>query len=166
MEKEFISILNENAGILYKVCNLWCDEPEDRRDLFQEIVLQLWKAWPSFRKESKVSTWMYRIGLNTAISVFRKKSKGLFTVSLSVGAFEIPDPAKFSAENENISALHKAIATLSSVEKAIIMLYLEEKTYREIAEITGISKENVGVKLNRIKSKPEVILKPISHELR
>lgn len=166
MEKEFVILLNQNAGILYKVCNLYCDVPEDRSDLFQEIVLQLWKAFPSFRKESKVSTWMYRIALNTAISGFRKRSKGFLQISLSDGGFEIPDPARTSFEDENITALYKAIAQLSSVEKAIIMLYLEESSYQEIADITGISKSYVGVKLNRIKSKLEVILKPISHELR
>lgn len=166
MEKEFISILNQNAHILYKVCNLYCDVPEDRSDLFQEVVLQLWKAFPNFRKEAKISTWMYRIALNTAISNFRKRSKGFLKVSLSEGGFEIPDPSQLSAENENVAALYKAIAQLSSVEKAVIMLFLEEKSYQEIAEIMGISKSNVGVKLNRIKSKLEVLLKPVSHELR
>lgn len=166
MEKDFISILNQNAPILYKVCNLYCEIPEDRADLFQEIVLQLWKAFPNFRKEAKVSTWMYRIALNTAISNFRKKPKGVFKVSLSDAGFEIPDPVKHFSENDNITVLYKAIAQLNALEKAMIMLFLEEKSYQEIAEITGLSKTNVGVKLNRIKNKLEVIIKPISHELR
>lgn len=153
MEKEFISLINQHAGIIYKVCNLYLQETEDKRDLFQEIVLQLWRAFPNFRREAQPSTWMYRIALNTAISNFRKQAKGISANSLSDAAFQIPDPLQFSPENENISILHRAIGLLSTIEKAIILLYLEEKTYEEIAEVTGISKSNVGVSLSRIKSK-------------
>lgn len=166
MEKEFIRLINQHAGILYKVCNMYLQEAEDKRDLFQEIVLQLWKAFPNFRQEAQPSTWMYRVALNTAISNFRKKSKGFFVTSLSEAELQIPDPQQFSLEDDNIGILHRAIAQLSPIEKAIILLYLEEKTYEEIAEVIGISKSNVGVSLSRIKIKLEKILKTLSYELR
>ena len=159
MEKEFTELVNRHAGILFKICNLYCKEAEDRKDLFQEMVLQLWKAFPGFRQESTVSTWMYRISLNTAISNFRHQKRRLFNTPLPEMAFEIPDPGQFSAANEKIAALHGAISNLSTIEKAVIMLYLEEKSYEEMAHILGISKTNVGVKLNRIKSKLEIQLK-------
>jgi RNA polymerase sigma factor (sigma-70 family) len=164
VEKAFIRLINQHRGILYKVCNLYLQEAEDKRDLFQEIVLQLWKAFPSFRQEAQASTWMYRVALNTAISNFRQKSKGLFTLSLSDADFQIPDPQQFAPADENIGILHQAINRLSPVQKAIILLYLEEKTYEEIAEVIGISKSNVGVSLSRIKVKLEKILKNLSYE--
>ena len=166
MEKEFIRLINQHSGILYKVCNLYLQEAEDKRDLFQEIVLQLWKAFPNFRQEAQPSTWMYRIALNTAISNFRKKSKGFFTQSLSDDELQIPDPQQFSVGDDNIGILHRAIAQLSPIEKAIILLYLEEKSYEEIAEVIGITKSNVGVSLSRIKIKLEKILKSLPYELR
>ncbi|CAN5819980.1 RNA polymerase sigma factor [soil metagenome] len=166
MEKEFIRLINQHPGILYKVCNLYLQEAEDKRDLFQEIVLQLWKAFPNFRQEAQPSTWMYRVALNTAISNFRKKSKGFFATSLSEAELQIPDPQQFSLGDDNIGILHRAIAQLSPVEKAIILLYLEEKTYGEMAEVIGITKSNVGVSLSRIKTKLEKILKSLPYEFR
>ena len=164
MEKEFIHLINSHRGLLYKICNLYCDEAEDRKDLFQEIVLQLWKAYPNFRKESSISTWMYRIGLNTAISNFRKASKGIFQTSMQDEVFQVPDPDHFTQDNGRIAVLHQAIGKLNTIEKAVIMLYLEEKSYEEMAAILGISKSNVGVKLNRIKSNLEKTIKTHHYE--
>ncbi|HYG38558.1 MAG TPA: sigma-70 family RNA polymerase sigma factor [Cytophagales bacterium] len=164
MEKEFVDLINSHSRLLYKICNLYCDEAEDRKDMFQEIVLQLWKAFPSFRNESSVSTWMYRIGLNTAVSNFRKVSKGVFKTSISDAVFQVPNPGDFYPESDQIIALHKAISELNTIEKAVVMLYLEEKSYEEIAEILGITKSNVGVKLLRIKGKLEKTLKTYSYE--
>ena len=164
MEKEFVNLITNHAGLIYKICNIYCNDPEDKKDMFQEIVLQLWKAFPSFRKEAAAGTWMYRVGLNTAISNYRKTSQGLFKTALSKAVFQVPDPAQLSIEGDNIASLHKAIATLNNIEKAIVMLYLEEKSYEEIAAIIGITKSNVGVKLSRIKSKLEKILKHYKYE--
>ncbi len=159
MEKDFVEMINVHRGIIYKVCNLYCHDEEDKKDLFQEIVLQLWKAFPSFRKEALNTSWMYRVALNTAISNFRKESKKPDRKSISDAEFQIPD-INFSAdENEKLHLLKQAIEKLSEIEKAIIMLYLEDKSYDEIAEIIGISHSNVGVRLNRIKSKLEKIIK-------
>ena len=159
MEQQFIGMLNKHRGIIYKVCNLYCDDTEDRRDLFQEIVLQLWRSFPSFRNDSSPSTWMYRIGLNTAITNFRKDSKRPERIAISERELQIPDMTYLSEKSENINLLKQAMECLNHIEKAIMMLYLEEKSYEEISEIVGISRSNVGVKINRIKTKLETIIK-------
>ena len=151
MDKEFIDILNSHRGLLYKVCNLYCADREDRKDLFQEIVLQIWKSWGSFRHESKLSTWMYRIALNTAITHFRKEKRSGNPVSIT--EIEIPDINDSEEREESLKELWTAIDHLDKVDKSLILLYLEEKSYEEISEITGFSKSNVGVRLNRIKTK-------------
>ncbi len=159
MEKNFVSMINTHRGIIYKVCNLYCNDEEDKKDLFQEIVLQLWKAFPSFRNEALNTSWMYRVALNTAISNFRKESKKPDRKLISDADFQIPDINFYADENEHLNALKQAIEKLSEIEKALIMLYLEDKSYDEIAEIIGISNSNVGVRLNRIKTKLEKIIK-------
>jgi RNA polymerase sigma-70 factor (ECF subfamily) len=164
MEEEFTALINKHRGIIYKVCNLYLSDNEDKRDLFQEIVLQLWKSFQSFRNESQRSTWMYRVALNTAISNFRTESRKPERRSLTDDEFEIPDISDLSEQSERIHMLKHAIDQLTQVEKAIIMLYLEEKTYEEIAEIMGITRSNTGVKLNRIKSKLELIIKKNNDE--
>jgi len=164
MESKFIEMIKTHQGILYKVSNLYCDDEEDRKDLFQEIVLQLWKSFPNFRKDSECSTWMYRVALNTAISNFRRERKRPQRRSISENEFQIPDFTDFPEESENLSLLKRAINQLTRIEKAIIMLYLEEKTYQEISEIIGITRANVGVRLNRIKLKLEKIIKSRNHE--
>jgi RNA polymerase sigma-70 factor (ECF subfamily) len=164
MEKEFAAFINKHRRIIYKVCNLYISDTEDRKDLFQEIVLQLWKSFPGFRNESQRSTWMYRVALNTAISNFRKESRKPERLALSDREFEMPDLSNVSDQNERIQMLQQAIAQLTDIEKAIIMLYLEEKTYDEISEIMGITRTNTGVKINRIKSKLELIIKKNNYE--
>ncbi|WP_111630503.1 RNA polymerase sigma factor [Larkinella arboricola] len=158
MEKEFVSLLNRHPGILYKVCSLYCKEPADREDLFQEIVLQLWRAYPGFKNESSVTTWMYRIALNTAISNFRRKAVKVQGVPFSENELQIPD-LREDTTDEEVRALYGAIEQLSPIEKAVITLYLDDRSYDEIATIIGITKTNVGVKLNRIKAKLERLLK-------
>lgn len=163
MKDEFIEMINQHRGILFKVSNLYCDAEEDRKDLFQEMVLQLWKAYPRFRAESAQSTWMYRIALNTSITRLRKEKREPGRRSLVDADFEIPDFVSGTDLNGDLTLLKQAIEQLNEIEKAIIMLYLEEKSYQEISEIMGITKSNVGVKLNRIKSKLEKIIKKDSH---
>jgi RNA polymerase sigma-70 factor (ECF subfamily) len=159
MEKAFLDMINAHRGIIYKVCNLYCSNNEDRKDLFQEIVLQLWKSFGRFRNESLLSTWMYRVALNTAISNFRKEKRKPESKSISVAEFQIPDIDEFSKEMENLGLLKNAINQLTEIEKAVIMLHLDERSYEEISEIVGITKSNVGVRLNRIKTKLETIIK-------
>lgn len=153
MEKEFLKIIQKNQGIIHKVCNIYCDFEEDRNDLFQEIVAQLWKSYPSFREESKFSTWMYRVALNTAITSFKKNKRRPDQSSLSYDNFQIADEKYDTETEENIKQLHRAVSQLTGVEKSIVLLYLENKKYEEIAEITGITQNYVRVKMNRIKKK-------------
>ena len=158
MEQKFVQIINQNQGILHKVCRIYCNNQDDHNDSFQEITLQLWKAFPSFRSEAKISTWMYRIALNTAISGIRKKK--IQTTALENINFQPVDFNDTSTE-DNMLLLYKAIAYLSDVEKSIVLLYLEEKPYDEIAEITGITANYVAVKMNRIKEKLRTLLKTV-----
>ena len=153
MEKEFLQIIQKNQGIIHKVCNLYCDSQEDRNDLFQEVVAQLWKSFPSFRKESKVTTWMYRVALNTAITSFKKSKRRPDQSSLTYENFQLEDEGYDTETEENIKMLHAAVSQLTGVEKSIILLYLENRKYEEIAEITGITQNYVRVKMNRIKKK-------------
>lgn len=153
MEKEFVQIISQNQGIIHKVCSIYCDSEEDRRDLFQEILAQLWKSFPSFRSESKFSTWMYRVALNTAITSFKKSKRQPDKSGIDVANFQLAVEEYDHETEEQIKLLHKAIANLSGIEKSIVLLYLENKKYEEIAEITGITQNYVRVKMNRIKTK-------------
>lgn len=153
MEKEFLQIIQKNQGIVHKVCNIYCDTEEDRHDLFQEIVAQLWRSFPTFRKESKVSTWMYRVALNTAITTFKKSKRRPDQNRLTYDNFQIEDEAYDAEVEEQIKSLHKAVNNLTGIEKSIVLLFLENKKYEEIAEITGITQNYVRVKMNRIKKK-------------
>lgn len=153
MEKEFLEIIQKNQGIIHKVCNMYCDSQEDRNDLFQEIIAQLWKSYPSFRQESKVTTWMYRVALNTAITSFKKSKRRPDQNRLTYENFQLANDEYDSETEENIKLLHAAVSQLTGVEKSIILLYLENKKYEEIAEITGITQNYVRVKMNRIKKK-------------
>ena len=159
-EKEFSRLIYDNQGIIRKVCSIYGRSESEREDLAQEIMIRLWKGLPAFRKESKISTWIYRIALNTAISQQRTLRRRIRLESLPEEP--LPDPTPSSAgEEEQVKALYRGIDRLKPLEKAIILLYLEEKSYQEIAEITGLSKSNVSVKLVRIKAKLEKIVQNI-----
>src|SRR4051794_4914546 len=126
---EFIKLLDQHQNIIHKVCNLYMDNVTDKEDLFQEITLQAWNGYKNFRNESKFSTWLYRVALNTAISYFRKeKNKTSFHP-----ADELPDrPDEKENTEEQMNAMYTAIGTLSKIDKALIMLYLEDYSYDEI----------------------------------
>jgi RNA polymerase sigma-70 factor (ECF subfamily) len=126
---------------------------EDRNDLFQEIVVQLWKSFPTFQNRSKFSTWMYRVALNTAITSFKKAKRRPDQSRLTYDNFQIEDDGYDTETEENIKQLHRAVAQLTGVEKSIVLLFFENKKYEEIAEITGITQNYVRVKMNRIKKK-------------
>ena len=158
-EQEFLLLVNQNQGIIRKVCHLYGRNDADKEDLYQEIVIQLWKSFSSFRGEAKFSTWMYRIALNTAISNLRKQSR---KVELSFPEFipkEIADTEEEKIKEEKLKEMYAAISRLTEVEKAIVMLYLEDKTYDEMEEILGISSGTLRVKMNRIKDKLRTLTK-------
>ncbi|MBA4258291.1 MAG: RNA polymerase subunit sigma-70 [Chitinophaga sp.] len=151
-DKTFIQLLNQHQKIIHKVCNLYLNWQEDKEDLFQEITLQAWKAYGQFRGDAKFSTWLYRVALNTAITFFRKDKKKDFIDSVA----DLPENIDFAERDsieEKTQAMYKAIASLSKIDKAIVMLYLEDYSYAEISEIIGITANNIAVKMNRIKVK-------------
>ena len=156
MEDRFIEILNLHRGLIYKVCNLYCSDPEDRKDLFQEIVLQVWKSLGSFRQQSSLTTWMYRIALNTAITHLLKEKRSPMQVSLT--SIDIPDIAEDGGKEEMLTELFIAIERLDKIDKSIVLLYLEKKSHEEISEITGLTRSNVAVRFSRIKSKLSNVL--------
>jgi RNA polymerase sigma factor (sigma-70 family) len=156
MQKAFLKIVDENQGIIYKVCKMYRDSIEDQEDLYQEIVLQLWKSYSKFRNDSKVSSWMYRIALNTAIATFRKNKIELEFIETIPKDYHSNYTEELSNNEER---LFEAIRTLDKAERALIALYLEDYSHREIAKITGITKNYVGVKISRIKEKLKNILK-------
>lgn len=158
MEKEFLQIITENQGIIHKVCSIYCDLEEDRRDLFQEILVQLWKSYPSFRSESKFSTWMYRVALNTAITSFKKDKRQPDKSGVSYENLQLAEELYDSGAEDQIKMLNQAVSQLTGIEKSIILLFLEDKKYEEIAEITGITQNYVRVKMNRIKKKLKLLM--------
>lgn len=160
-EQEFGRLIHEHQGIIHKVCRVYGRTKTEREDLFQEILIRLWKGLPSFREEAKLSTWLYRVALNTAISEQRKWKRRIRFDPLPEQPLPSPDTAASEEEGAQIDALYRGIEQLKPVEKAIILLYLEEKSYQEIAEITGLSKSNVSVRLVRIRRKLETIVQSI-----
>ncbi len=153
LEIEFSKRIEESQGIIHKVCRMYCDNEEHRKDLFQEILIQLWKSYPSFKGDSKFSTWMYRVAINVAIQDLRKtkKKQQLFFQTNQFKDASVEQ--KSEAIDEKLKLMHVAISGLNKVEKAIVMLHLEEKSNEEIADIVGITQNYVRVKMNRIKTK-------------
>lgn len=158
-EKEFIELINQHQGLIHKVCIMYENDSDVRNDLFQEIVFQLWKSYKTFRGEAKITTWMYRIALNTAISGFRKQSRIVKTEDLKELHFNISDHWADEREEE-LQRLQTAIRQLSEIERAMIMMALEEVPYEEIAETIGITQNNVRVRMNRIREKLKKIMRP------
>jgi len=153
-KEEFVVLLEENKGIIHKISLLYTRNPADKADLFQEICMQLWRSYKTFRNDSQFSTWLYRVALNTAISQVRKKK------TLDKDEYiNLYYNSSVSESTDKTRLLFKAIAHLNKIDRALILLWMEEKKYEEIADILGISKSNVSVKLVRIKEKLSEIIK-------
>ncbi|WP_157807238.1 RNA polymerase sigma factor [Hymenobacter chitinivorans] len=148
-----MAVLNANQGILHRMCRLYCQEAEERQDLYQEIVLQLWRAFPRYEPTAKVSTWLYRIALNVAISNLRQRTRRPAPERLGDEPPEVALPPEPGPDADDLAQLYRAIERLSDVEKAFILLYLEERTYEEMADILGITQNNVRVKMHRVQDK-------------
>ena len=159
-EEQFIKEVTESQGIIHKVCGIYCDDEEHRKDLFQEILIQLWKSYSSFKGNSKFSTWMYRVSLNVALQHLRKSKRNPKEVVLQSSFDNIPETFSNDTYEEETDLLRTAISHLNEIEKAIIMLHLEEKSNEEIAQIIGITQNYVRVKMNRIKVKLKKIVNP------
>lgn len=154
-KEQFIDILNEHKRLLYKVTYSYCRNSDDRKDLEQEIIIQLWKSLKNYNQEFKFSTWIYKIALNVAISHYRKDVKRKATNEpYNEAIFQIAAEEDCTEAYVNKSELlYKFINKLDELNKAIIILYLEDKSYKEISEIIGLTETNVGTKINRIKRK-------------
>ena len=148
-EQEFAEIVREHQGLLIKVSRMYTNTLEDQEDLFQEIVLQLWRSYDSFQGQSKLSTWMYRVALNTSITIFRKKTRSPHLEDLSENYYRIAEQVE--PDNEQVAMLYRVIKTLPEVERAVVMMYLDDLPYRDIAANLGISEGNARVKMNRLK---------------
>ena len=142
--------MEQHKQIIYKVCFMYASDDETVNDLFQEVTLNLWKSFSRFRGDSKVTTWVYRIAVNTCISWLRVSGKRIKTVPLT---FSMTELLSDEQEKENLRELYALINRLGKLERALILLWLEERSYEEIAEILDISVSNVGVRINRIKAK-------------
>lgn len=163
-KEEFLSLITEHQDLIRKVAAMYYKNRADQEDAFQEILVNLWKAYPTFRGESKITTWMYRVALNTVISGFRKASNRVQRNRSDVNiSDELIKPERDQVSNEDIDVLYQSIERLTDIEKAVIMLYMEEKTYEDIAEIMGMTRTNVGVKINRIKKKLQKLYKELAN---
>ena len=160
LKHKFVTDLEKNQNIVHKVCRLYTNNQDAHNDLFQEISIQLWRAYPKFRGDSKFSTWMYRIAINTAITLYRKSKRRIRTQDFDTVLFKIQSNEYDDTEEEQLRLMYEAVKQLSDIEKALVFLYLEEKNYKEIAETMGISEVNARVKMNRVKNKLKKILNP------
>jgi len=151
VQKDFLEIIDANKRIIFKICNSYCRNAVDREDLAQEIIFQLWKSWDRYDSNFKLSTWMYRIALNVAISFYRKEGKSTETVLMGDQLIEVAEEKLEEGLEKNLSALQQFINDLKPLDKALIILYLEEKSHKEIADIMGITTTNVATKVGRIK---------------
>ena len=160
LEHLFVTELEQNQNIVHKVCRLYTNDSDSHNDLFQEITIQLWKAYPKFRGEAKFSTWMYRVALNTDITLYRKSKTSIATQDFETLDYKIKSEEYNDEEEQQLTLLYSAIKELNDIEKALVFLYLEDKDYREISETLGISEVNARVKMNRVKTKLKTILNP------
>lgn len=150
-QDRFLDRVHEHQGIVRRVCSLYAVNRDERDDLYQEIVLQLWRAFPGFRGDSKFSTWMYRVALNTAL-LSRRRGAHRVRTTTDVDLADAPAAAP-ERDDDDVRALYAAIRTLPTLDRAIVLLYLEQHSHDEIAAITGLETKNVGVRIVRIKKR-------------
>jgi len=152
-KETFLKLLDEHKVIIIKICNGYCNSKNDKEDLSQEIVYNLWKGIATYTHDYKFSTWMYRVALNVAISFYRKEKRQLRFNAYDENLLIFDEGSKFSGESEGqLGLLQRYIHELKEIDRSIMLLYLDDKSYNEIAEITGISETNVATKINRIKN--------------
>ncbi len=158
-EDDFFALLEKHQNILHKICRIYTQTEEEHQDLFQEISIQLWQSYPRFKGKSKFTTWMYRVGINTAITLFRKQKRSIETLSINENQVVRYQEEYDDEKDQQLEWLFKQINDFSKIDKALVLLYLDNKKYDEIAETLGISPGNARVKMNRIKQKLSKMLK-------
>lgn len=163
LEQTFLDQINQSQGIILRICNVYAKDAHDRKDLFQEILIQLWKSYPSFQGKSKFSTWLYRVSLNVAIQNLRIRKRQPSETIQFEHLENLPDVNIDDQHESKLQWLLQALHQLSPIDKAIVMLYLEEKDNEEIAAIIGINQNYVRVKMNRIKTQLREISKTSFH---
>ena len=153
MEKDkFISVIRDNQNLIYKICYSYCKDADNRKDLQQEILIQLWNSFSKFDGRVKLSTWIYRIALNTAITFYRNDCKHSDKkISIDASIISLSDFEYVPEQDENIAMLYQFIEKLNEMDKALILLYLDNNKQKDIAEVLGISETNVATKISRIK---------------
>ncbi|MEM8893598.1 MAG: sigma-70 family RNA polymerase sigma factor [Bacteroidota bacterium] len=155
-EEFFKTFIKDQTGIITKICRAYTDNEDDFQDYFQEVALQLWRSYQNFNQQSKVSTWVYRVTLNVCLTHFNRQKRKVNTVALDQIHFE---PEGYDDDKkEQVDLLYRSIRKLKEIDRAIILLYLEEKSYKEMAEILGMTVTNVGAKINRIKTQLKSII--------
>lgn len=152
-KEAFFRLIEDNKAIIFKICHTYCPDKTQHQDLAQEIIFHIWKSGHAFDPDKKFSTWMYQVALNVAISFYRKKSREPHTVALSAKEEILMIPEATDNRAEQLMHLQQLINELKELDRALMLLYLESKSYREIAEIMGITETNVASKINRIKEK-------------
>lgn len=155
-EAFFLQLVRENEPRLRRISRIYASDPDRARDLYQDILVQLWRSLPGFRGEAAAGTWLYRVALNTALA-FRRDGKWLRETPLEDRHAERPDggpqPQEHAASTQSLERLYEAIGRLPDTDKALVLLHLDDVGYREIAEILGFSESNVGVRLHRIRKR-------------
>jgi RNA polymerase sigma-70 factor (ECF subfamily) len=162
-EKEFLRLVSQHESLLHKICHVYANDALEKQDLFQEIVIQLWKSFENFRNESKISTWIYRIALNTALTQKRRDKTKIPIRFVDALKDDRAVENESNRQDEKIRLLYDAIAKLTEVEKAIVMLYLDEKSYQEMEEVLGMNQGTLRVKMSRIKDKLRQITNTQQH---
>ena len=155
LERRFLSLIHENDARLRRVCRVYAHDAAAREDLHQEILLQLWRSLPTFGGASSINTWLYRVALNTALS-FARRAPARREISLDDGQLEVEDRSSPNAADQlddasRVEQLEQAIARLGELDRMLVTMYLDDRSYREIADVLGTSESNVGVKLHRLR---------------
>jgi RNA polymerase sigma-70 factor (ECF subfamily) len=165
-EQAFLELVRDNEVRLWRVCRVYEDDTESRRDLYQDILVQLWRAMPSFARRAQAGTWLYRVALNTALS-HRRRQAGRHETRLADRADPVsgtPSAIEQLETAQRLERLHRAIHHLGEVDRMLVTMYLDDRSYREMADVVGISESNVGVKLHRIKRKLAALLAGEAHD--
>jgi len=150
-EKEFLLILEQSIGVIIKIVNVYAHNKQDRKDLMSDIVFELWKSYPKFKGDAKISTWLYRVALNIALKTKRKRDNNKLLFVEELLTFDSDTLVDTSNDMSDINLLYKCIDELNPINKAIILLYLDDKSNEEISEVTGLSRTNISTRLNRIR---------------
>ncbi|WDF56273.1 RNA polymerase sigma factor [Mucilaginibacter sp. KACC 22063] len=165
-EALFLQLINKHKGMLFKVCRIYQDDEADREDLMQEMVLQLWKAFDSFQGKSKITSWMYKVALNTAIVFYKQQKRRPDTSPMPEQIDDVEDDLYDNDKEVQMKLFYAALKQLGKIDKALIFLYMEDQPYQEIAHNLGISEGNARVRLNRAKIKIKEIINNMNHEYR